>query len=349
MERYFTQADFAALTGLTTITINRKVASGEIKTTPNGIPECQLYQFQCRQLAAQKNILYIFVEDGKTNIDIEKERVTEGYSSMSDAPIFIEDFNGYLQSLVNYVPDLNNEDECNAFCNIYNDCVLHFLIDKYDKKLFSSYRKLKALGLLTLGEDFMLDNICLSYEKFKQNCTQRGIEASQYEKSFKTLHNVMKAEYRQICATLNLTTKNGDPAIPFHQITSKFIQGVREKNGLLYQDIVGVKDIIQGKWTKEPLKLLFFEPVKKEALRKIRTKYFKLNKDFKNGFYSFMTLNPECTEDMYENLITLALSNVYSDICFTCTEKTYQEKLPNSIKNCIQMFTKYSSATLYFY
>ena len=340
---YYSQRQFAKITGISTVTLSKLVKEGVIKLQPNGtisgeelrklvIVELRkkyadsllLFQVGSADSCSQaiSNITALFEREHKKN---KKIKPLLYYKSIDDL----------VDNIVNYEPA---------------DLSLTFLETRYMKHICKEFLSRYKQAMQTLFISKTVDNMSNTHDTLKLNDLPNGVvynlfmsgvrdanyDYSGVENMLRVLDTLLDERFNVIVDSLQLKDEHNVALFERKELTSDIVKDVDTFYEFLTTKLPEQKDTLGNTFYMLPNKveklyLLDAEKMQSGCLRDNIKSVIHNNRVF-----TAMNLNLEYTDaEATQALLTLTnnlATGVFGEVMFTCTRSQYERCVPDLLK-----------------
>lgn len=340
---YYSQRQFAKITGISTVTLSKLVKEGVIKLQPNGtisgeelrklvIVELRkkyadsllLFQVGSADSCSQaiSNVTALFEREHKKN---KKIKPLLYYKSIDDL----------VDNIVNYEPA---------------DLSLTFLENRYMKHICKEFLSRYKQAMQTLFISKTVDNMSNTHDTLKLNDLPNGVvynlfmsgvrdanyDYSGVENMLRVLDTLLDERFNVIVDSLQL--KDASNAVLFERkdLTSDIIKDVDTFYDFLSTKLPEQKDTLGNTFYMLPNKVEKLYVLDTEKMQSGCLKDNIRSVIHNNRVFTAMNLNLEYTDvEATQALLTLTnnlTTGVFGEVMFTCTRKQYEEYVPDLLR-----------------
>lgn len=355
-ELFFSQRQFAKITGISTVTLSKMVKGGNIKLQPDGkISSTEIRKLVIMQLKKKyTDSVFLFHLGSKEGcaktienlVEFCKKPKKKGDKSL----IYYVSIDKLIDEIISYEPDSLSKANLEKH---YIEHICKDFLSKYKQTMQSVFLSRSAENLCTEPDTVSLNDLPngIVYDLIMQGHSDKfDVESnSGVVNTLKTLNGILDKKVESLINSLQLTDKDNKPLFERSDLTPDVLESVASFYDFITSRLVPLKTVLNQQCFALPNKIESIYTLECERLQSGNLKSNIGAVLHNNRFLTAINLPFEHSMQD-EGMILLYITNVlasglFSEIVFTCTREQYEEQMPDLLK---AFFNNYESSGVKF-
>lgn len=346
-EGFYSQRQFAKITGISTVTLAKLVKDGVIKLQPNGTISGEelrkLVIVELRKKHADNILLFQFgsAESGLQTVNNLVDYYNKHKQPKKGGVVYYDSVDSLVSAIINYQPATQSK----VFLeNRYTKCICKEFLDKYKQGMQSLFIAKTEDNMSNSHDSLHLNDLPngVVYDLFMFGKPDEIYDYSGVANCLNVLDGVLNEKFSQIMKSLQLVNENGKLLFERLELTKEILKDTDSFYNFLITKLPKYKDELGKEFCNLPCKV---ERIFMQEAERVQTGSLKdtINTVIHNDrVITAVHLNVEHTLEDVLNVLSyltgVLSSGLFSEIMFSITEEQYNEYMPDLLKNLLSNY-----------